>query len=68
MLAKRRAEGLHHIAVHVDDIQAAFARMKLAGMRLVSEQIKVGACGHLYFFVHPASIGGVLVEFVGEER
>jgi LAO/AO transport system kinase len=29
--------------------------------------VKVGAGGHRYFFVHPASTGGVLVEIVGRE-
>ncbi len=58
----RRGEGLHHIAVHVQDIGAAFARLKAAHVRLVSGQIRIGACGHRYFFVHPASTGGVLLE------
>jgi hypothetical protein len=31
-------------------------------MRLVSDELKIGAGGHLYFFVHPSSTGGVLVE------
>jgi methylmalonyl-CoA epimerase len=64
----KRGEGLHHIAVHVDDIHATFARLKSSGARLVSEEIKTGAGGHLYFFVHPSSTGGVLMEFVGESR
>jgi hypothetical protein len=35
-------------------------------MRLASDSVQVGAGGHLYFFVHPASTGGVLVEIVGD--
>lgn len=58
----KRGEGLHHIAVHVDDIQAVFDRLQAKGIKLVSEQIRTGAGGHLYFFVHPASTGGVLLE------
>jgi methylmalonyl-CoA epimerase len=58
----RRGEGLHHLALHVDDIESTFAEMKAAGMRLVSDELRLGAGGHLYFFVHPSSTGGVLVE------
>ncbi|MHB1023270.1 MAG: methylmalonyl-CoA epimerase [Acidobacteriaceae bacterium] len=58
----KRGEGLHHIAVHVDNIQIVFARLKAKGVKLVSEQVRTGAGGHLYFFVHPASTGGVLLE------
>jgi methylmalonyl-CoA/ethylmalonyl-CoA epimerase len=58
----KRGEGLHHVALHVEDIRAALATLKAQGARLISEGIQVGAGGHLYFFVHPASAGGVLVE------
>lgn len=58
----RHGEGMHHVALHVDDIADVFAEMKCAGMKLVSDELKIGAGGHLYFFVHPSSTGGVLVE------
>jgi LAO/AO transport system kinase len=61
----KRGEGLHHIAIHADDLDGKFAAMKRNGVRLVSDEIKIGAGGHRYFFVHPASTGGVLVEVVG---
>jgi LAO/AO transport system kinase len=62
----KRGEGLHHVAVHVDGIDAMFARMKAQGVRLASDSVRVGAGGHRYFFVHPASTGGVLLEIVGD--
>jgi LAO/AO transport system kinase len=62
----KRGEGLHHIAVHVDRIDAMFARLREQGVRLASEAVRVGAGGHRYFFVHPASTGGVLLEIVGD--
>ena len=62
----RRGEGLHHVAIHVEDVDAKFEALKLRGVRLVSETIRAGAGGHRYFFVHPASTGGVLVEIVGD--
>jgi len=62
----KRGEGLHHIAVHVDGIDAMFARLMAQGVRLASDVVRVGAGGHRYFFVHPASTGGVLLEIVGD--
>jgi LAO/AO transport system kinase len=62
----KRGEGLHHIAVHVDGIDAMFARLMKEGVRLASDAVRVGAGGHRYFFVHPASTGGVLLEIVGD--
>ncbi len=60
----RRGEGLHHVALQVKDIHAAMERLKARGSRLISDEVKMGAGGHLYFFVHPASANGVLVEIV----
>jgi LAO/AO transport system kinase len=62
----KRGEGLHHIAMKVADVDAMFSRLKENGVRLVSDQVRIGAGGHRYFFVHPASTGGVLLEIVGE--
>ena len=64
---ERRGEGLHHIAVQVDDIDEAVERLKRSGSRLVSETIQIGAEGYRYVFVHPASTGGVLLELVQRE-
>src|SRR5215813_2766748 len=58
----KRGEGLHHVCLRVPDLPAAVARLKNDGVRLVSEEIKIGAGGHRYVFVHPASTGGVLLE------
>jgi methylmalonyl-CoA/ethylmalonyl-CoA epimerase len=60
----KRGEGLHHVALHVDDLSATVERLKANGTRLISDDIKVGAGGHLYVFVHPSSAGGVLLELV----
>jgi LAO/AO transport system kinase len=62
----KRGEGLHHVAVHVEGIDAMFARLTEQGVRLASDAVRVGAGGHRYFFVHPASTGGVLLEIVGD--
>ncbi len=60
----KRGEGLHHICMRVPDLAAAVAKLKSDGVRLVSEEIKTGAGGHRYVFVHPQSTGGVLLELV----
>jgi methylmalonyl-CoA epimerase len=62
----KRGEGLHHVCLKVPDLAAAVARLKKDGVRLVSEEIKTGAGGHRYVFVHPSSAGGVLLELVQE--
>jgi methylmalonyl-CoA epimerase len=60
----KRGEGLHHVCMRVPDLEAAVAKLKQDGVRLVSDKIKVGAGGHRYVFVHPSSAGGVLLELV----
>jgi len=62
----KRGEGLHHVCMRVPNLLAAVAKLKKDGVRLVSEEIKVGAGGHRYVFVHPSSAGGVLLELVEE--
>ena len=61
---EKRGEGLHHVAIHVPDLTQAVEQLKNTGTRFVSEEIKIGAGGHLYVFVHPSSAGGVLLELV----
>ena len=60
----KRGEGLHHISIRVADLSATVRKLKQNGVRLVSEEIKIGAGGHRYIFVHPSSTGGVLLELV----
>lgn len=58
----KRGEGLHHVALAVDDLSRTVEELKKNGTRLISDEIKVGAGGHLYVFVHPSAAGGVLLE------
>jgi methylmalonyl-CoA epimerase len=60
----KRGEGLHHICLRVPDLVAAVGKLQQEGVRLVSQEIKIGAGGHRYVFVHPSSAGGVLIELV----
>ncbi len=63
----KRGEGLHHVSLHVDDLAGTVERMKRDGIRLINDQIQVGAGGHLYVFVHPSSAGGVLLELCEDQ-
>jgi methylmalonyl-CoA epimerase len=60
----KRGEGLHHVSIRVPNLAGTVDRLKREGVRLVSDEIKVGAGGHSYIFVHPSSTGGVLLELV----
>ena len=58
----RRGPGLHHVCFAVEDLPAALAALKAAGVRLIDETPRAGARGHQVAFLHPASTGGVLFE------
>jgi methylmalonyl-CoA epimerase len=63
----KRGEGLHHVSLRVDNLASTVENLKQSGVRLINDQIQVGAGGHLYVFVHPSSAGGVLLELVEEQ-
>ena len=45
----KRGEGLHHVSLRVDDLSAAVEQLKKNGVRMVSDEIKIGAGGHRIF-------------------
>jgi methylmalonyl-CoA/ethylmalonyl-CoA epimerase len=61
-----RGPGIHHVAYRVPDVTAALDRMREAGATLIDETPRPGSRGTLIAFVHPRSMGGVLVELVQE--
>ena len=61
-----RGPGVHHIAYRVDDVAAALDHLRAEGARLVDETPRSGSRNTLIAFVHPAAMGGVLVELVQE--
>lgn len=65
---EKRGEGVHHIAVEVDDIQAEMERLKNEGFTLLNEQPKPGADNKLVCFLHPKTTNGVLIELCQEIR
>ncbi|HSK70453.1 MAG TPA: VOC family protein, partial [Pyrinomonadaceae bacterium] len=65
---EKRGGGIHHIAVEVENIEEALARLKREGARLIDEKPRIGAEGCLVAFVHPSSANGVLLELVQENK
>jgi methylmalonyl-CoA epimerase len=60
----KRGGGLHHMAYRVNDLAAALATLKAAGVRLIDEAPRPGSHGTRIAFLHPKSTGGVLTELV----
>ncbi len=60
----KRGEGIHHIAVSVDNIEEALERFKAAGARLIDAVPRRGAHNSKIAFIHPSSTHGVLLELV----
>lgn len=59
---EKRGEGIHHVALGVDSIEARIAEIKEKGIKMINDEAKVGAGGALVAFMHPKSTGRVLVE------
>jgi methylmalonyl-CoA/ethylmalonyl-CoA epimerase len=57
-----RGPGLHHVSLEVNDLAGHLARARASGVRLVDETPRAGAHGMQVAFLHPKSLGGVLVE------
>lgn len=60
---EKRGEGMHHICLEVDDIEAALHDLAAKGIRLIDEQPRQGAHGRVAF-LHPKSAHGVLIELI----
>ncbi len=58
----RRGPGIHHICYRVADLDAALARCRAAGYRLVDDTPRVGAGGRRIAFLHPKATSGILLE------
>ena len=58
----KRPEGMHHIALIVDNIQSALNYLNENDVQLIDSSPRIGAEGLQIAFIHPKSTGGVLVE------
>lgn len=59
----KRGEGLHHICLEVDDVEATLAEMKARNAQLINEATIQAAEGRA-FFLHPKGTHGVLIELL----
>ena len=64
----KRGEGIHHIAICVDNIELALDGFKAAGARLIDTSPRRGAENSKIAFIHPAGMHGVLLELVEHEK
>jgi methylmalonyl-CoA/ethylmalonyl-CoA epimerase len=62
----RKGEGVHHVGYGVSDLKAVLAHLKAEGLQLIDAEPRPGLRGTMVAFVHPKSVGGVLVELVQE--
>ena len=58
----KRPEGMHHIALIVDNIQLALNYLNENDVQLIDKSPRIGAEGLQIAFIHPKATGGVLVE------
>ena len=59
---EKRGEGIHHICLRVENIEAHLETLKAQGYRLINEHPVPGAHGCRVAFLHPAAGNGVLIE------
>ena len=60
---ERRGEGLHHLALHVDNVAQKLENLSARGLELVDREPRPGLSG-VIAFVHPRSVHGILTELV----
>jgi methylmalonyl-CoA/ethylmalonyl-CoA epimerase len=60
---EKRGEGIHHLSFYVRDLEAALARAAAAGLQLIDRTPRDGSHGTKIAFLHPRTMGGVLIEF-----
>jgi len=59
---EKKGEGIHHLAIRVDNLEEALEELKGKGVRLIDEKPRKGAGGCKIAFVHPKTTGGILLE------
>ncbi|MGE0682526.1 MAG: methylmalonyl-CoA epimerase [Candidatus Binatia bacterium] len=64
---EKRGEGLHHVALRVDNIEEAMKDARANGLQVIDEKPRPGARGSKIAFLHPKSTGGILIHFVERE-
>ncbi len=65
---EKRGEGIHHIALEVEDIDQALEELKAKGVPLIDQQARPGAHQTRVAFLHPKGTNGILIELVQGEH
>jgi len=60
---EKRGEGLHHVCLEVENIDAALAEMQEKGAPVLDKQPRIAAEGRA-IFLHPRGTNGVLLELL----
>jgi len=62
---ERRGEGIHHLSIHVDDVDAKTEELKSKGVTLTYDKPREVSHGERKInFIHPKSTFGVLLEIM----
>jgi methylmalonyl-CoA/ethylmalonyl-CoA epimerase len=64
---QKHGEGIHHIALAVEDIRSEMKRLVAEGFQLLQDQPRPGADNKMVCFLHPKGTGGLLVELVADK-
>lgn len=59
---ERRGGGIHHLAFEVPNLEAALQHAEAQGFELIDRTPRQGGHGMHIAFLHPRSLGGVMVE------
>jgi methylmalonyl-CoA epimerase len=65
---EKRGEGIHHIALEVDNIEKALEELKGKGLVLIDQKPRKGAHNSRIAFLHPKNTYGVLLELVEPDK
>ncbi len=60
----KKGSGIHHVALQVDNLDAALAYMQANGIQMIDSTPRPGSHNTRIAFIHPESTGGLLVELV----
>lgn len=63
----QRGQGVHHVALEVENLPGVLAQLERAGVRVIARAPRAGAGKERIAFLHPASTAGVLIELVEEK-
>jgi methylmalonyl-CoA epimerase len=59
---EKRGEGIHHICLEVDDLEATLAQLAKEGVQLIDTTPRLNSRGQQIAFIHPKGAHGVLIE------